>query len=669
MFAFVASTALLLACGGSEKLTGQRVLVLGIDGMDPKLVKTFIARGALPNIQKLIEIGDFKQLTSSIPPQSPVAWSNFITGSNPGKHGIFDFIHRDPKKYSPYLSTTMTEEPDQSHSLVIGRRVVWLKGGTIKLLRRGRAFWQDLAAAGIRERVYKIPSNFPPEEGEGWSSSGMGTPDMLGTYGNFTFFTDAPPEHAKEVYGGTITPVFPNNNVIETEIIGPPNTFLLDERRPYLGSGESKHRNYASSNIPFTIYIDADNPAVKIEVQDRETMLEQGEWSGWVPIVFKMWPHLVEVKGMVRFYLKSVRPNFQLYMSPVNMDPIEPPLPVSNPSEYFADLAEEEGYFYTQGMPENTKARQANLDVLDDAELFDQMMLVHREDLRNFRRHLAEFHDGFLFFYFGSLDLGTHMFWRLHDWQHPAFDPNSYVQLGDPVELLYRKMDVVVGMAMKTMDDKTTLIVMSDHGFAPWYRSFQVNSWLLANGYIKLLPGVKQEDVDMLADASGNEALDWSRTSAYNLGINSVYINLQGREKNGAVSEAERRPLVDEIAKKLEEYVDPATGEHPILHAYKAYEVYHGGAADTAPDLILGYRRGWRGGDDSALGEMPTAITDVNMSSWSGDHCMDTVEVPGSIVASRKILKPDPALIDLGPTVLKLFGLPVPADMDGKPVF
>jgi predicted AlkP superfamily phosphohydrolase/phosphomutase len=196
-----------------------------------------------------------------------------------------------------------------------------------------------------------------------------------------------------------------------------------------------------------------------------------------------------------------------------------------------------------------------------------------------------------------------------------------------------------------------------------------VNSWLLANGYIKLLPGVKQEDVDMLADASGNEALDWSRTSAYNLGINSVYINLQGREKNGAVSEAERRPLVDEIAKKLEEYVDPATGEHPILHAYKAYEVYHGGAADTAPDLILGYRRGWRGGDDSALGEMPTAITDVNMSSWSGDHCMDTVEVPGSIVASRKILKPDPALIDLGPTVLKLFGLPVPADMDGKPVF
>jgi predicted AlkP superfamily phosphohydrolase/phosphomutase len=378
---------------------------------------------------------------------------------------------------------------------------------------------------------------------------------------------------------------------------------------------------------------------------------------------------VVDVKGMVRFYLKSVRPNFQLYMSPVNMDPLDPPLPISNPAEYFADLAEEDGYFYTQGMPENTKARQADLDILNDAELFDQMMLVHAEDLRNFRRHLAEFNDGFLFFYFGSLDMGTHMFWRLHDWQHPAFDPNSVVELGDPVELLYHKMDKVVGMAMQAMGPDATLIVMSDHGFAPWYRSFQVNSWLLANGYIQLLPGINQDDVDMFATAAGDTAVDWSRTSAYNLGINSIYINLQGREGSGAVSESERRALVDEIAKKLEEYVDPVTGEHPVLHAYKAYQVYHGDAAATAPDIIVGYRRGWRGGDDSALGKMPSKVTEVNLSSWSGDHCMDTVEVPGSIITSFKMQKPDPALIDMGPTVLKLFGLPVPAEMDGKPVF
>ena len=248
-------------------------------------------------------------------------------------------------------------------------------------------------------------------------------------------------------------------------------------------------------------------------------------------------------------------------------------------------------------------------------------------------------------------------------------DPNSIVQLGDPVELLYRKMDHVVGMAMARMDENTTLVVMSDHGFAPWYRSFQVNSWLLANGYMRLMPGIKQDDVDMFADAAGGPAVDWSRTSAYNLGINSVYINLQGREGQGAVTESERKALVDEIAKKLEEYVDPVTGEHPVLHAYKAYEVYHGGAASTAPDIIVGYRRGWRGGDDSALGKMPSKITEVNMSSWSGDHCMDTVEVPGIIVSNRKILKADPALIDLGPTVLHLFGLPEPPEMDGKPVF
>ena len=663
-----------LSCGG-DKPTGKKVIVLGIDGMDPILLRGFMARGYMPNISKLVAAGDFKELRSSIPPQSPVAWSNFITGENPGKHGIFDFIHRDPKRYAPFLSTTMTEEPKESDSFVIGRRVVWLKGGTVKLLRRGCAFWEGLAGARIRERIFKIPSNFPPVPGKSVSSAGMGAPDMLGTYGTFTFYTDLPKEHAEEIYGGTIVPVFPTSGVIETSIIGPPNTFELDEQRPYLperpgADGKTiKPRNYASSNIPLTIYIDEQNPAVKIEVQDREVLLNQGEWSGWQPVTFQMWHHVVDVKGMVRFYLKSVRPNFQLYMSPVNMDPTDPPLPISNPKSYFSDLAEENGFFYTQGMPENTKARQANLDILNDAELFDQMMLVHGEDLKNFRRHLDDFKDGFLFFYFGTIDMGTHMFWRLHDWQHPAMDPNSIVQLGDPVEILYREMDKVVGMAMARMDPNTTLIVMSDHGFAPWYRSFQVNSWLLANGYMQLMPGVKQEDMDMFADASGNEAVDWSRTSAYNLGINSIYINLEGREKNGAVAESERRALIDEIAKKLEEYVDPVTGERPILHAYKAYEVYHGDAAATAPDIIVGYRRRWRGGDESALGKTPSNITEVNLSAWSGDHCIDPEEVPGIIISNRKMTKADPALIDIAPTVLKLFGLPIPAEMDGKPVF
>ncbi len=671
---FISLSAILILCGPSCKKgraeTGKRVLILGIDGMDPGLARRFMAEGDLPNLQKLMSTGDFKPLESSIPPQSPVAWSNFITGANPGKHGIYDFIHRNPDTYSPYLATSRTEEASEDDSIVIGTRVIWLKGGKAELLRHGKPFWEYLAENGVWERVFKIPSNFPPYEGQGWSGSGMGTPDILGTYGTFTYFTDMPPEHEEAIGGGTIVPVYPVDNVIQTEITGPTNTFKLKDTRPYTGSGDYKRRNYETSRVPLTIFIDPENPCAKIEFQDQEIMLNQGEWSGWAPIQFPMWSPVVEVSGIVRFYLKEVRPDFKLYASPVNMDPMDPPLPVTNPPEYAREIAEDIGYFYTQGMPEDTKARQADLGILNDGELFKQMLLVHEEDLEMFRWHLDRFRDGMLFYYFSSLDLGTHMFWRLHDESHPAYDPEWAEKLGDPVRRLYKKMDHVVGMALDELDSKTTLIVMSDHGFASWARTFQPNSWLLENGYIKLEPEVDQEDVDMFYDpATYDYAVDWSRTSAYALGINGVYINLQGREKYGAVPEADYRDLVDEVADKIEAYVDPETGEHPVLEAFKSYRVFHGEHLDIAPDIVLGYKRGYRGGDDSALGEFPKEIISKNESPWSGDHCIATREVPGVIISNRKIEKKDPALIDVGPTVLKIFGLPVPGHMDGRPLF
>jgi len=654
----------------SGQATGKRVLILGIDGMDPTLAEGFMAEGLMPNLQKLMSMGDFKPLTSSIPPQSPVAWSNFITGSNPGKHGIYDFIHRNPDTYMPYLSTSETEEAPEDDSIVIGTRVIWLKGGEARLLRKGKPFWEYLAEKGIWERVFKIPSNFPPYQGEGWSGSGMGTPDMLGTYGTFTFFTDNPPEHAEAIGGGTITPVFPQDNVIRTKFVGPANIYRLDARRPYLGSGDHKRRNYQTCTVPVTIYIDPDNPAVKIEFQEQEILLAEGEWSDWVPISFEMWSPVVSADGIVRFYLKQVRPDFKLYASPVNMDPLNPSIPVTNPPEYAERIAEEVGYYYTQGMPEDTKARQADLDILNDGELFRQMMLVHQEDLEMFDWHLRQFKSGMLFYYFGSLDLGTHMFWRLHDPEHPAYDPEWADRLGDPVKTLYRKMDKVVGRALREVDANTILIVMSDHGFASWDKTFQVNSWLLENGYVKLLPEADQEEVDLFRDKrTFQEAVDWSRTRAYALGINGVYINLRGREAFGAVTPAEYRDLVDEIAEKLLAFQDPETGDHPVGQVFKAYEVYHGDARDAAPDLVLGYHRGYRGGDKSALGKFPKDVISLNTSSWSGDHCIATREVPGVIVSNRKIDKQDPALIDLGPTVLDIFGIPVPEDMDGSPIF
>lgn len=622
---------------------GQRLIILGIDGMDPQLLQQFMREGKMPNFTKLAAMGDFRPLTTSIPPQSPVAWSNLITGMNAGGHGIFDFIHRDPKTMELYFSASKVEGP--KHSISVGRWTIPLGGGSAEQLRQGKAFWQILDEHGIPNSIFRIPSNFPPVSAKGETLSGMGTPDLRGTYGTFTFYTDDPTATTGAVEGGQIIPVQVENSRVTAKLIGPDNTF---------------RKGAPPATESFTVSVDPVEGVARITVQDHEFVLKEGEWSGWVPVQFQLIPFFGNVKGMCRFYLKQTHPRFQLYVSPINIDPADPALPISTPSSYSRLLSDETGEFHTQGIAEDTKALSDG--VLDDNEFLQQSRTVLAEHRRIFDAEFPKFKDGVFFFYFSSLDLNSHMFWRLMDAKHPEYDAGMAAQNGAAIEGFYQQMDQVLGEVLPRLDERTTLLVLSDHGFAPYNRSFNLNTWLLHNGYIKLKAGASADSDEPFA------SVDWTQTRAYGLGLNGLYINLKGRESHGIVEPGAADKLLSEIRGKLLAVKDDKANLLVITRVSLASEVYQGPYSHSGPDMLVGYNRGYRAGWKTILGGFPTDELEDNGNPWSGDHCMDYALVPGVLLSNRKISLASPALTDIAPTILGQFGINKADGMMGQSV-
>jgi predicted AlkP superfamily phosphohydrolase/phosphomutase len=646
LFLLVGATAgLLLSCQPRKWQGDQKLIILGIDGMDPQLLKKFMAEGKMPNFSALAQKGSFRLLTTSIPPQSPVAWSNLITGMNAGGHGIFDFIHRDPKTLQPYFSASRVEPP--KHGIHLGSWVIPIGGGTAEQLRQGKAFWETLDNYGVPNTVLLMPSNFPPVKARGYTLSGMGTPDLRGSYGTFSFYTDDPMTAAGMVEGGQIIPVQVEDSQVAAKLIGPDNTF---------------RKGSPPTLEPFTVSVDPLEPVARFSVQDQNFVLREGEWSDWIHIQFQLIPFIGNVKGICRFYLKQAHPRFELYVSPINIDPADPALPLSTPKSYSRELAEEVGEFYTQGISEDTKALSAG--VLDDKEYLQQAKTVLAEHRQIFDAEFPKFHSGLFFFYFSSLDLNSHMFWRLIDPQHPEYDAALAAQYGSALPEFYQQIDHVLGEVLQRMDDRTTLMVLSDHGFAPYNRSFNLNTWLLDNGYITL----KNEPNPDQNEAFAN--VDWSRTRAYGLGLNGLYLNLKGREREGIVGPGTAADsLLREIKDKLLAVRDPQNNLAAITRVDRASDVYQGPYAQQGPDLLVGYNRGYRAGWQTILGNFPSDVFENNTSPWSGDHCMDYTLVPGVLLSNRPIDASNPALTDIAPTIFAQFGIPQPSGMMGHSVF
>ena len=604
-----------------------RLIVIGVDGMDPVFLEQHWS--SLPNLHRLSQQGDFKRLGTTIPPQSPVAWSSVITGMDPGGHGIFDFVHRNPETRAPMQS--MTEIKEATRSLGIGPYLLPLTGGGIKPSRHGRAFWQLLDEHGIPAKVIRMPANFPPADCEGESLAGMGTPDLTGSNGAFSFFTDDPAETRTEAFGGRIVQIRVLTGRSALRIEGPANSLRKD---------------HAISAVDLIVHPDPVAPAARFDLGDQQFLLHQGEWSSFVHASFPLIPGLKSASGIFRVYLKQVHPHLSVYVSPINIDPQDPALPISTPASYSRQLADAVGPFYTQGIAEETSAYRAG--VLTKDEFLMQSRKVLSDSLRMFRYELDRYTGGLMFYYFSSVDQNAHMLWGKYD--------------ADLLEI-YKAVDTAIGEAMQKAGSDTRLIVMSDHGFSRWERAVHLNSFLMQNGFLTL------DDPNNVGDAELFAHVDWSRTVAYAIGLNGIYISQEGRELGGIVPAGDKRMVAEKIAARLKEFKDPLNGQNVVDEVYFPEDSFKGRNLKYSPDLFVGFRRGYRASWQTALGAVPKASVEDNTQAWIADHCMASNQVPGVILCNRKINLANPQLPDVTATVLKEFGVPKTSEMIGQSVF
>lgn len=649
----------------------KKIIVLGIDGLDPTILTRFMDQGELPAFRRLREQGNMRKLTTSIPPQSPVAWSNFITGMNPGGHGIFDFIHRDRENETPTPKFSASGQEEIGFSLSFGDYFLPLTGGAQINLRKGRAFWEILADHDIPASVYKIPVNYPPSSSLGVTYSGMGTPDVLGTQGTSYFFTDNPPSDAAEASGVKIVSVLVDDNQVSTSLEGPPDALLNTEAQ------------LASPPLlaPLHAYLDPENKVAKIDVGDSTLILEEGEWSDWVGVQFEVLKMvgvdvLPPLSGVCRFYLKEISPDFKLYVSPVNLDPADEASAISEPADAAVALAEKMGgAFYTQNMPEDFQALGSG--ILDPDEFVQQSNLVVAERQAMFDHALENFQSGLIFFYVGSIDLNCHMFFRAFDEKHPAYLEEIGEEFGGRLLVLYKEADAFLQKTLDQMPSDATLILMSDHGFAPFYRQVQLANWLRDKGYLVVKEEPPSNDEEG-QDGKTTYSVDWTKTRAYSMGVNGLYLNLKNREKCGIVEPGkEAEQLLEEISFELYKlrdedprFAEDGSPAQVIHHVYKGKECYQGEYTADGPDLVVGYNRGYRSADDAGLCTVTNEpiLTDRN-EWWSGDHCMSHTLVPGTLMSNKPLGKQDPALYDLPVSILEAYGIKVPENMVGSTIF
>ena len=601
-----------------------KVIILGMDGLDPAVMDLLMSEGLLPHFSKLKETGSYARLATTNPAVSPVAWTTLATGAGPGVHGIFDFIERRAPSYLPLLSVNRLE------------RGLLGKDRHVRC-RRAPAFWEKAGKAGVPCVILRWPVTFPPEEINGRMLSGLGVPDLLGLLGKYSYLTSQDEEARPEDYGRLIR-LEHEGGAFRADLVGPRVQGFLEQR---------------DTACRIRIGVDESTGTATVSVGEKGYRVPFEGWSDWVPVSFRIAPGKT-AEGLARFYCLETQPHVKLYATPTQIDPRNPFYAISHPGGYAAELAAEVGPFHTLGIAEDTKALEEGR--LGEEAFLEQCRMIIDEREHIFLHELGRFEEGILACVFDTSDRIQHVFWRENEYD----EEGKLARVAGPIREHCVRLDGILGKAMEEAGNDAAVIVVSDHGFTGFRWAFDMNRWLVTKGYMGLTGEPPEGSSGPLF-----QYVDWSKTQAYALGFASVYLNLQGREEEGIVRREEANELKGALIRELVAFRHEDRGVNPVFRVYWREEIYAGPEAGAGPDLIVGFRPGYRMSGETALGGIASSIITIRKSKWRGDHIVDPGFVPGVFLSNLAGAVEGPfGAEDVAPLILRLLGVEETASQD-----
>jgi hypothetical protein len=455
-----------------------------------------------------------------------------------------------------------------------------------------KTFFEEAAELGYPATALWWPAMFPARPALPVNTlPGLGTPDIRGQLGVGTLLSSE-------------DEVLKKTGVVKLASAG------KDRFTASLPGPQTQGRS-GPQTISLPISLDVvDEKTARLTVEKQQVELHLGEWSDIIELRFKA-GMLFNIHAITRFIATSLSGVVRVYVLPLQIHPLHSTWHYASSPSFSKKLWKDVGPYLTLGWPQDTTG-------LEDGCISDDQFLDLCESIFNRRIQILyylmnDFREGVLASIFDDLDRVQHMFFH---------------NRMDVVQDWYKRLDGFVGEVSAKVDvwsGKYRFLLMSDHGFTDFRNKVHVNCWLQENDYLSLANGQR--------DLSG---VDWSKTKAYAVGLNSIYLNVAGREGQGIVQADELEGLLTSIKTSLLAWKD-ANGQSVIQKVRLKHETYSGPYTRFGPDLVVGYAPGYRASAETGLGKVPAISLEPNTDHWGADHCMDSDVVPGVIFANRDL--------------------------------